>query len=176
MRIGSKALVAIAALLLGQAGASAAEDVEVELFSVAKGHGAVIPIAENAVQFVGTVQGGLYLQGDDGPLHAGNLVCSVSLKINVEDREQHGTGNCTMTSKDGGAVFGEWQCSGHFLTGCSGPFKVTGGAERFKGATGEGPITLRSAVGTIAASPREASSRLELEGIVFWRKLTLRTP
>jgi hypothetical protein len=176
MRVGRLALAALAAAFLGQAGASAAEEAEVELFSVVKGHGAVLPIAENAVQFVGTVQGSLYLQGEEGPVHAGSLVCSVSLKIDVQDREQQGIGNCTMTSKDGGAVFGEWQCTGHFLTGCSGPFKVTGGADRFKGASGEGPITMRSAVGTIAASPRDASSRLELEGIVFWRKLKLRTP
>ena len=176
MRKGSRALAAAAALLLGTSGAWAAEEAEVELFSVAKGHGAVMPVAQNAVQFVGTVQGGLYLQGEEGPLHAGALVCSLTLRIDIEDREQQGSGHCTMTSKDGGTVFGEYQCAGHFLTGCSGPFKVTGGAERFKGATGEGPITLRSAVGTIAASPRDTSSRLELEGIVFWRKLKLRTP
>lgn len=176
MTNGLCTLAAVAALVALPLAAHAADESEIDAFSVARGHGSLLPIAADAVHFVGAVQGGFYVQGEEGPLRAGQLACTISLEVNTERRAQGGQGHCTMTADEGGSVFGEWQCQGHFLTGCSGPFRITGGTDRFKGATGEGPVTFRSAVGRLAMSPRDPSGRVELEGIVFWQKLKFRTP
>jgi hypothetical protein len=106
---------------------------------------------------------------------AGNIVCSADLEIRTEDRSYKGNGRCLITGAEGGEVYGQYSCEGYFLVGCSGMFTLTGGAGRFAGITGGGPMTMRTSVATLGGGT-SVSQNIDVEGIVFWRELKYRLP
>jgi hypothetical protein len=170
---------AILSALLGGATLAAAqaqsEETEITAFSVVRGKGTGFKIAEKLGTFVGTLEGPFYVDGGEGPVKAGNLVCSAALEIKTEDRAYKGSGRCLIAGEEGGEVYGQWTCEGHFLVGCSGMFTLTGGTNRFAGITGGGPMTMRSSVGKLGAGTA-VSQNVEVEGIVFWRELKYKLP
>ena len=175
--IPGRARAAIGALLLlAGSPALAAEEAELDLFSVTRARGALIRTDENMSQFVGAAQGSVYVQTDEGPVRAGSVICSASIDIDTASRAQKGSGLCTFTSDEGGEVYGKWTCSGFFLIGCSGPFSISGASGRLKGAQGEGQINFRSAIATLGGKPGEMAGAVEFEALVFWRNLKIRTP
>lgn len=151
------------------------EEMEVEAFSVVRGKGAGFKIADKLGTFVGTLEGTLFVDGGEGPLKAGAMVCSASLEIRTEDRSYNGSGRCLMTGEDGSEVFGQWTCEGFFMVGCSGTYTITGGTNRFAGITGGSPMTMRTSVGKLGGGTT-VSQAVEVEGIVFWPELKYKLP
>ncbi len=143
--------------------------------SVVRGKGTGFRVAEKIGTFVGTLEGPFYVEGSEGPVRAGTLVCSAALEIKTEDRAHQGSGRCLIMAEEGGEVFGQYSCTGHFLVGCSGTFTITGGTGRFAGITGGGPMTARTSVGKFG-SGTSVTRDLEVEGIVFWRDLKYKLP
>ena len=176
-RTWKKILAASAFALLTAAGpVMAAEEAELDLFSVTQTRGGVIRTGEKTLQFVGASQGSVYAQTDEGPLRAGSVVCTATLEIDTESRAQKGSGACTFASEDGGEVYGKWTCAGFFLIGCSGPFELAGGSGRLKGVTGAGEITFRGAVSELVSGKAGMAGVVEFETLVFWRNLKLKLP
>src|SRR5262245_40389952 len=103
---------AILSMLLGVTmlpGAQAqSEETEINAFSVVRGKGAGFKIGEKARTYVGTLEGLLFVESSEGPVHSGSLICSANMEVNLEDRSQQGQGHCLITAEEGGQVFGEW--------------------------------------------------------------------
>ena len=151
------------------------EETEVNAFSVVRGKGIGFRIAEKASNYVGALEGLFFVEGSEGPVHAGTITCSANMEVQSEDRSQQGQGHCVITGEEGGQVFAEWNCKGYFMVGCSGTFTLTGGTERFAGITGGGPVTMRTTLGKFKERT-EASQGVEVEGIIFWRDLKYKLP
>ena len=169
---------ALAALLVAaMPGATLAqsEENEVNAFSVVRGKGTGFRIADKLNTFVGTLEGMFFVEGSEGPVQAGTIICSAAIEMKTEDRSYTGSGRCLITGEEGGQVFAQYTCEGYFLIGCSGTFTLTGGTERFAGVTGGGPVTMRTSVGKLK-DKTEVSQSVEVEGIMFWRDLKYKLP
>ena len=92
---------------------------------------------------IGTLRGPLFVETDQGPVRAGELLCPATVTVDLESLRQVGAGRCTFTAKDGALAFGSFVCAGYHLVGCTGDFVLDGGTERLEGVTGSGPITIR---------------------------------
>lgn len=151
------------------------EEIEVNAFSVVHGKGTGFKVADKLSTFVGTLDGTFFIDGPEGPMRAGTIVCSAALDMKTEDRSYTGSGRCLITGEEGGEVFAQYTCEGYFLVGCSGAFTLTGGTERFAGITGGGPVTMRTSVGKLK-DKTDVSQGVEVEGIMFWRELKYKLP
>jgi hypothetical protein len=180
MRVVTRAaLFVITSTLVGAGGPSAtlaqSEETEINAFSVVRGKGVGLKSADKAVTFTGTLEGFFFVDGGEGPVKAGTLVCSAALDIKTEDRSHNGSGRCLITAEEGGEVFGQYICAGYFLVGCSGTFTLTGGSGRFAGITGSGPMTLRTGIAKLI-SGTTGSQSIETEGVLVWREFKYKLP
>jgi hypothetical protein len=132
--------------------------------------GSIQETTTDHAKFEGSLGGHLYVDTDQGPVHAGFITCPVVLEINVADKSQQGAGKCTITADDGAQIFAQLECAGFFLIGCGGDFKFTGGTGRFEGVTGSGPVMVRSNT-RIFIENVKGTVDAKAEGIMFWRRL-----
>lgn len=164
--------LSVAAMAVIPASQAQSEETEIRAFAAVRGKGTGMKIADNMAMFVGTVEGALFVDGGEGPLKAGTIVCSASVELKTVDRSENGSGRC-LISAEGGEVFAQYSCSGYFLVGCSGGFTLTGGTGRFAGISGGGTMIMRTSVGTLGGGT-PVSQGIEVEGIVFWRDFKYR--
>ena len=142
----------------------------INAFTVWTATGSIQGTATDHAKFEGTLGGHLYVDTDQGPVHAGIISCPMTLDINVADKSQRGAGKCSITSDDGAQIFGQLNCVGFFLIGCAGDFKFTGGTGRFEGIAGSGPVMVRSNT-RIFIENVNGTVDAKAEGIMFWRRL-----
>ena len=95
--------LALGAVLASQivAPAVAAEEQTVNAFAPYKGEGKIYRSGENMGTFVGAIVGELFVESKKGPRPAGRIVCPAMMQLNLENGKQAGTGQCTITAKDG---------------------------------------------------------------------------
>jgi hypothetical protein len=173
-------LAALAAFLvtagLWQA-AGAAEDTKITAFSVWQAQGMTYPTGVQQGTFLGTFTGTVYVLSDQGPQLSGDLVCPAVITFDHADKGQAGRARCTITSRDGSAVFGELSCTGFQLVGCDGDYKITGGTGRFAGITGGGHVSVRSeSRSTGATVDANGGVSEQARGIIYWRELEYKIP
>ena len=149
--------------------AMAAEET-ISAFSVWVGEGQVIKTAPSQATFIGTLDGLVYVNTEEGPVETGRMLCPATVRIDMTSGQQTGSGNCSITSPDGAQVFSELTCSGVHLVGCSGEMKLTGGTGRFEKITGGGTFTIRSSLQTLGLSPT-TSIEHAARGIIYWPQL-----
>jgi hypothetical protein len=155
--------------------AVAAEEATIEAFANWQGQGQLIETGSSEMTFVGTLAGPVYAETEKGPVRAGQLVCPAMVRINIADGTQTGTGRCTIKADDGSQAFADVACTGVHLVGCDGEFTLTGGAGRFEGIAGGGPVTLRSHFVKIDGVTQTVAQE-EATGIMFWPALRYTLP
>ena len=146
-------------------------DTGINAFTVWTATGSIQETSTNHAKFEGTLAGHLYVETDQGPVHAGIISCPVTLDVNVADKSQQGAGKCNITADDGAQAFGQLKCAGFVLVGCGGEFKFTGGTGRFEGIAGSGPVMVRSST-RISIENVKGTVDTKVEGIMFWRHLS----
>lgn len=165
----------IAFLTVASVDVHAQESKAFNAFSVWEATGQSFRTGEKVATIVGVIRGLLFIETEQGPQSVGTMACPLTVTINVETGEQEGTGQCTITAKDGSLVFADVTCRGFHLVGCKGDFTLSGGTERFSGITGGGPVTFRSDAWTITSLGKSETSR-EAVGIAYWRDLAFELP
>jgi hypothetical protein len=156
--------------------ASAGEQQTFNAFSAWTGKGFTVQSGPNEKIFVGTVSGRIYIETDKGPVDAGEMICPVKLRVNVQNGNQEMNGRCTLAGNDGALMNLDLTCTGVYMVGCRGDSSIAGGGTgRFAGVTGGGPFTIR-------ASQREATPTSTAivdqtaSGIIFWRDFKYNAP
>jgi hypothetical protein len=147
----------------------------IKAFSVWQGQGNVIQTRPNEATFVGAISGTVYVETEKGPVDAGQMICPAMIRINLEDGSQNGTGRCNLIGEDDARVFADVSCTGVHLVGCTGDFTLTGGAGRFAGITGGGPVTFRGGFREIVSLSGPAVQEAAT-GIIFWPALHYKIP
>lgn len=158
------------ATLFAMPSSSLAVEETVSAFSIWTAKGQLANTAQNEATFVGALEGRVYVNTDEGPVEAGQMLCPAIVRIDTTSGIQTATGNCTITSVDGAQLFTELNCKGVHLVGCSGQTKVTGGTGRLQNAKGGGEFTIRSSWHTAKVSV-PAGVELTPQGIMFWPEL-----
>ena len=166
--------VTVVAVGLGRS-ALAAEEATVKVFSAWQGQGNTFQTGAKEATFVGVFTGRMYVETEKGPIESGLMVCPASVKIGLEDGKQRGSGGCTITAKDGAQIYAEIVCTGVYLVGCNGDFKLTGGTGRFEGISGGGKVIIRSSFREITAVTKGAT-KVEGAGILYMQELHYKIP
>jgi hypothetical protein len=110
-----------------------------------------------------------------GPIEWGLVVCPATVKIGLADGKQKGAGTCTITTKDGVQIYSEIACTGVYLVGCNGDFKLTGGTGRFEGISGGGKVIIRSSFQKLT-SVSTGVVKDEATGILYMQELHYKIP
>ena len=143
-QMGAMALAAVLAASLIATPTIAAEGQTVDAFAAYEGKGKVYRTGEKQGTFVGAIVGELFVESKKGPLHAGRIVCPAMMQLNLENGNMAGSGQCTITAKDGAQIFAVWSCRGVHMIGCDGKMMLIGGTGRNAGVSGSGPLMVRS--------------------------------
>ena len=144
LQTGAMALAAILAASPIVSPTIAAEAQTINAHAAYTGEGKIYRTGENKGTFVGALVGELMVEGENGPLHAGRIVCPGMVALDLKNGNLTGIGRCTVTAEDGAAVFAVWSCRGMLMVGCNGKMMLTGGTGRTAGVSGGGPMTIRT--------------------------------
>ena len=125
-------LVGVAVLPGGVGAAQAAEEGTVNALASWQGQGRVFKIGERQALFVGGFVGILFVENNQGALHAARILCPGSLDIDLGTGNQAGEGRCIITDRAGDRVFARWTCVGSHSRGApaSSPWWVEPAASR----------------------------------------------
>lgn len=170
-KVVATVLASFVGLALLTFGASAEDEAPLRAFSAWNARGQIFDTGENRMTFVGSFTGIVYVDGAQGPMDAGYMICPTVVDVNTVDGKEQAKGRCTVTAKDGARLYADFECNGVRMVGCNGDFTFTGGTERFKGITGGGPVTIRSSVDDLAAGGGNVVNGVAA-GIIVWPKLT----
>ena len=155
--------------------APAAEEATVKVFSAWQGQGDTFQTGPKEATFIGVLTGRMYVETDKGPVESGMMICPATVKIGLEDSKQTGAGGCTITTKDGAQIYAEVACTGVYLVGCTGEFKLTGGTGRFEGISGGGKVIIRSSFQKITTVSTGVVKN-EATGILYIQELHYKIP
>jgi hypothetical protein len=153
----------------------AAEEGTITVFSAWEGQGNTYQTGPKEATFVGVITGRMYVETDKGPVESGTMICPATVKIGLEDGKQRGSAGCTITAKDGAQIYAEVTCTGVFLVGCTGDFKLTGGSARFEGISGGGKAIIRSSFREITPVTKGATKDVG-SGILYLKDLAYKIP
>jgi hypothetical protein len=170
-----------AALALAGVGSFAQEDPAVEAFAQWEARGQVFPTGPEEATFVGVLAGVIYVKDFGSELgaaaiDAGVIQCPGTLVINSRDGSQHGTGKCVVLTPDGERIFGDFVCTGAYLEGCQGEFKLTGGTGGLQGITGGGALELQSGFIEYLSTTPGSIVQQSAVGLAVWPRLTYTLP
>jgi len=137
-------------------------------FSVWTGDGRLVQTGASSIVIIGTFGGLLFTNVNDEPMDIGTIACPMTLEANLANDALMGNGSCAFTANDGAQAFGTWTCSGKFLEGCRGDFRITSGNGRLQDLKAESRFVLRSRMAEFVNYPTEQVSAL---GIAVWPDL-----
>ena len=156
--------------------ALAAEEGTVNALASWQGQGRLFKTAEQQALFVGAFVGILFVENNQGALHAARILCPASMDVDLETGVQSGEGRCIITARGGDRVFARWACSGVHFRGCGGKFTLTGGTGKFQGITGDSLFVVKSALHELAEGRTSDEVREEAAGLAVWPELRYRIP
>jgi len=99
-------------------------------------------IGTNVFEFVGVLKGIMYVETSEGQLNEAFIECTAKQTLEGESGTSI-SGNCAIVISGEDTVYATYQCAGQ-PGACSGGFTLTDGTGKFKGISGQSPMTLRS--------------------------------
>lgn len=139
-----KMLLSALGLLLLSHGALAAENqMEAGAAIAWSGEGRVFRTTPNQVEFLGAIEGIMYIESSSGELDEAFVECSFKQVVKDGSASTSGSGNCMIIQSADDSAFAEFDCSG-VIGACRGEFRLTAGTGKLKGITGSSPLIMRS--------------------------------
>lgn len=140
-----------------------------------QGEGQIFPIDIDKMRFLGSVQGIMYVESEDGTMNEAFVRCPIVQDIDSSSGGTSASGNCVIAVGPDETVFAEIRCEG--TRGfCKGVFTLTGGTGTFAGITGSGTMTVRSPVHALAGNLSEGMLVDRAIGILQLPALKIRRP
>ena len=140
-----------------------------------QGQGQLFPVAAGKLQFLGALEGIMYVETAEGDMNEAFVRCPIVQDIDGNDRSTSATGKCVITVSPDDAVFADMTCKG-VAGSCKGEFTLTGGLGRFEGVSGSGKMTVRSPVHALAADLSDGTVVHAAAGLLQIPELKVRLP
>ncbi|MEA3276969.1 MAG: hypothetical protein U9Q81_17120 [Pseudomonadota bacterium] len=163
-----------AALLCGLAFSAWAEEKTIRILAPWEAEGKMYQIGTEEVQFLGELEGIMYVDSGEGSFDTALFVCPVVHRLDTSTDKTSVTGHCQIVAAEGN-VFGRFSCAGKPGT-CSGLFEITSGTDDFEGITGSGEIQLRTALSSMIRGQASGSVVAEAAGLAVWPSLSVSFP
>ncbi|RUM90280.1 MAG: hypothetical protein DSZ23_02035 [Thermodesulfatator sp.] len=145
-----------------------------------QGHGQVFKVAPNKVKVVGSFDGIMYIDNGKGDLDAAVFMCPGTEYINLDTKETRIEADCIITKateknekeKIAYATLTAKGTVGSF----DGDFKINGGEGAWKGISGGGKVSIRTALGDIAVNKKTGEIINKAAGLAVWPALNVTLP
>ncbi len=177
MRIKKTIITVVSAVmvLFGGTTSALAETSTISALIPWQGQGQIFPINSNELQFLGSLEGIMYVETAEGAMNEGFVRCPIVQTIDAVNQTTSATGNCVIAVATEDTVFAEISCEG--IAGlCRGEFTITGGTGRFDGVSGSGRMTVRSPVHALAKDLSDGTVIHAAAGILQIPKLKIELP
>jgi hypothetical protein len=155
--------------LFSMPGYSQSGKIETAVLSWA-GHGQVFQIGINKQEFMGVLEGVLYLDSAAGALDDAFMECTVKQQLDLQSKTTSAQGNCVITQSPEDNIFAQYQCEGA-IGACTGKLQLTSGTGKFENISGASDIVVRSPMRHLASSLTDMEDLVVPNGIVLFTNL-----
>ena len=139
------------ALILGAStSAAVADTTTISAVIPWQGSGQVFQTGDSSAQFLGSLEGIMYVETAEGAMDEAFVRCPIVQNINLEDGTTSATGKCVIVASPEDTAYAEIDCEGAAGL-CRGEFRFTGGTGGLEGVKGKGKMTARSPVHALAS-------------------------
>lgn len=165
----------VALLLLLSSPAGAAEQGTVQAAIPWEGEGRVFQIDTRRVQFLGSLEGIMYVENSEGKMHEGFVQCPIIQMLDIETGASEAFGHCEITAGPEDVVYAQMSCKG-VVGDCAGKFILIDGEGRFAGISGEGKLRVRSPLHALAKDLGSGAVVRVASGLAIIKDLKFSTP
>jgi len=165
----------LAILLLAVSPVRAAEQGTVQAIIPWEGKGRVFQIDTNRLQFLGALEGVMYLENSEGKMNEAFVQCPIMQVLDLESGVSEAIGNCEITISPEDVVYAQMSCKGQ-VGRCVGKFVLTSGEGKFAGISGQGELSVRSPIRALAADLGSGALLRVASGLATIKDLKFSTP
>jgi len=127
-------------------------------------------IGTDATEFLGALKGIMYVETSEGQLNEAFIECTA--KQTLEGKSETSiSGNCGIVISGEDTIYAAYQCRG-VQGACSGRFTLTDGTGKFKGISGQSPMTLRSPLRHLAHDLQGVETITVSHGVIILSDLS----
>jgi hypothetical protein len=156
-------------------GAAVAETTTISAVIPWQGQGQVFQTGDNKAQFLGALEGIMYIETAEGQMNEAFVRCPIVQEINLEDGTSSTSASCVIIASEEDTAYAELSCDGGGGL-CKGEFRFTGGEGRLAGIKGKGKMTARSPVHAMASDPSGGMVIQAAAGILQMPELKVTLP
>lgn len=165
----------VAILLLPAMPLKAADQGTVQAVIPWEGEGRVFQIDSRRVQFLGALEGIMYVENSKGEMHEGFVQCPIMQMMDLETGVTEAIGHCEITAGPEDVVYAQLSCKGQ-VGDCMGNFILIDGEGKFAGISGQGDLRVRSPLRSLAADLGSGALLRVAAGIAIIKDLKFSTP
>ena len=165
----------VAILLLAVSPARAAEQGTVQAVIPWEGQGRIFQIDTRRIQFLGALEGVMYVENAKGEMNEGFVQCPIVQMMDLETGDMEALGNCEITASPTDVAYAQLSCKGR-VGDCSGKLVLIDGEGRFAGISGEGEVRVRSPIHALASDLGSGALLRVAAGIIIVKDLKFSTP
>jgi len=165
----------VAILLLAISPARAAEQGTVQAVIPWEGQGRIFQIDTRRIQFLGAIEGVMYVENAKGEMNEGFVQCPIMQMMDLETGDMEAIGNCEITASPTDVAYAQLSCKGR-VGDCSWKLVLIDGEGRFAGISGEGKVRVRSPIHALASDLGSGSLLRVAAGIIIVKDLKFSTP
>ena len=165
----------LAILLLAVSPARSAEQGTVQAIIPWEGEGRVFQIDSRRLQFLGSLEGVMYLENNKGEMNEAFVQCPIMQILDLESGVTEALGHCEITISPEDVVYAQMSCKGQVGV-CKGKFILIDGEGRFNGISGQGEISVRSPIRALVADLGSGALLRVGSGLATIKDLKFSTP
>ncbi len=140
-----------------------------------QGHGEVFKVAPNKVKVVGSFDGIMYIDNGKGELDAAVFMCPGTEYIDLDSKKASIQADCIISKGEKKVAYATLNANGQ-VGAFQGDFKIIGGEGNWKGISGGGKVTIRTALGDMAVNKKTGEIINKAAGLAVWPALKVRLP
>ena len=165
----------VAVLLLILSPARAAEEGTVQAVIPWEAEGRVFQIDTRRLQFLGALEGVMYIQNAKGEMNEAFVQCPIVQMLDLETGVSEAIGNCEITASPEDVAYAQMTCKG-MAGDCKGKFVLIDGEGRFAGISGQGELRVRSPIRALVADLGSGALVRVAAGLAVIKDLKFSTP
>lgn len=172
--------IALALFIMAAVATSAAAgESTLKILAPWQGHGEVFKVAPGKVKVVGSFDGIMYIDNGKGELDAAVFMCPGTEYIDLDTKKASIQADCIISK---GAEKGKekvayatLKAEGH-IGAFDGDFQIVGGEGKWKGISGGGKVSIRTALGSMALNKKTGELINKAAGLAVWPALKVKLP
>ena len=166
-------LVAIMLLVLSPV--RAADQGTVQAVVPWEGKGRVFQIDTRRLQFLGAIEGVMYLEDSTGQMNEAFIQCPIMQMLDLESGVSEAIGHCEITISPEDVVYAKMSCKGK-VGRCEGKFILIDGEGKFAGISGQGKLSVRSPIRALVGDLGSGALLRVASGLITIKDLKFSTP